>query len=183
MLRDKEIREALRSHLLSRRPAALQILDELRIHNGNAIADMVAFYKDMHCYEIKGETDSIARLTRQAEFYDEAFPKVTAVIAENHLKWASKNLPLYWGIMIAIERKGKVIFKYHRKASTNPQFAKDKALMILWKDELIKIAKEQARVKVKSSHTRRDLALLMSPLLKKDDTLASIRKAVLSRAS
>lgn len=180
-LKDKHIRFALKQHLLKRRPAASKILEELRIQNGNAIADVVAFYKEMHCYEIKGETDNVSRLTRQSGFYNLVFPKLTAVITKNHLKWAENNLPPYWGIILASEHGPDVILKYQRGAKLNPQFDKEMALMTLWKDELVNIAKNSTNLKVKTSHTRQELASIISPLLRKDLTLDLVRDAILSR--
>lgn len=183
MLKDKEIRDALIRHLTKRRPAPTKILEELRVHNGNAIADVVAFHKEIHCYEIKGETDSIQRLTKQAGYYNVAFPKITVVTTKNHITWANNNLPHYWGIIIANEDKNRVTLKYYRKAKTNPDFRKEKALMALWKDELVQIANTATTIRVKSSHTRQELAHLMSEIMKKEDTIQSIRAAMLSRES
>lgn len=181
MLKDKEIRTALKQHLLRRVPAPVKLVEELGIHNGNAIADLVAFYGEMHCFEIKGQTDNVKRVLRQSEFYDESFPKLTLVTTSNHLRWAEENLPRCWGIMLAEQRNDEVMLSYKRKAKNNPGFVKRKAFMMLWKDELTRIAVKSVNVKVKSSYSREDIAIKVSELLGKNDALASIQGAILAR--
>ena len=181
VLKDKDIRAALKEHLARRKPTAEKVVDELRVQNGGAIADVVALYKEMHCYEIKGETDSVGRLTKQSSFYSLVFPKLTAVVALNHLKWAMSNLPSYWGIIVAVEKEGVVTLCYKRSAGFNPNFDKELGLMILWKDELINIASNILSIRVKSSHTRQELASIMGPMLKKNDVLGLIKNAILAR--
>lgn len=183
VLRDPEIRDALRSHLMRRSPAPIRILEELGVHNGNAKADLVAVYKEMHCFEIKGATDSIRRLVRQAPFFDLAFPKVSLVTTPNHLSWCLENVPAYWGILIAETANNAIHIRYERSAKNNPCFVKQKALMMLWKDELESIATDTAKIRIKSSYTREDIATHLSDSLDKSLTLASIQNAILGRST
>lgn len=107
--------------------------------NGNAIADVVAVYKTMHCYEIKGETDSINRIVRQSQFYDQAFPRISLVTTGNHLRKAETIAPKHWGIVLANpSHNGSVIFRYVRGATQNPSYLPEIALLSLWRSELIK---------------------------------------------
>jgi hypothetical protein len=182
MLKDAEIRNALVQHLNSRSPRPTRILQELHVHNGNAIADVVAFYKQMHCYEIKGETDSIQRIIKQAEVYSHSFPKLTLVLTTKHVRWALRNLPEYWGIMVAIELGDRVAFKYERKASNNPDFVTDKALMMLWRQELLDVS-EKMGVVLKKSGNRNDFAKTLGSFVNKNDALAQIQSAILNRTN
>jgi hypothetical protein len=181
ILRDKEIRGALHQHLMARRPQPSKIVEELGIHNGNAIADLVAFYEDLHCFEIKGATDSIRRITQQAVHYNHAFPKITLVTTQNHWQWCCTHAPSFWGIMIAYHAEGLVKLKYLRQAKNNPHFSKKKALMMLWKDELSAIAAGTPSLSITTRHTREDIALKLSEAQKKRDTLNSIRAALFDR--
>lgn len=138
-LTDKEIRQALIVSLGRRANAPRATLEEVHVCNGNAIADVVAVYKTMHCYEIKGETDSINRIVRQSQFYDQAFPLISLVTTANHLKRAEIIVPAHWGIMLASpSRNGSVSFKYVRGTSRNPSYLPEIALISLWRSELIK---------------------------------------------
>ncbi|MBB3213912.1 hypothetical protein FHW67_003218 [Herbaspirillum sp. Sphag1AN] len=137
-LTDKEIRKALIVHLGRRARPPHATLEEVHVCNGNAIADVVAVYKTMHCYEIKGETDSINRIVRQSQFYDQAFPLITLVTTTNHLKRAEVIVPKHWGIIIANSRaSGSVIFKHIRGATRNPSYLPEIALLSLWRSELV----------------------------------------------
>ena len=50
LLTDKEIRAALIKALLKRKPAPKAVIEELRVHDGNAVADVVTVHKELHCY-------------------------------------------------------------------------------------------------------------------------------------
>lgn len=61
VLNDKELREALKDWLFRKSMKPKKIIEELSVNNGLAIADVVAIYKDLHCFEIKGDNDKIER--------------------------------------------------------------------------------------------------------------------------
>jgi hypothetical protein len=138
-LTDKEIRHALLANLGRRANPPHAILEEVHVCNGNAIADVVAVYKAMHCYEIKGETDSINRILRQSQYYDQAFPLISLVTTANHLRRAEIIVPKHWGIVLANSSpSASVTFKYVRGAARNPSYLPEIALLSLWRSELIK---------------------------------------------
>ena len=89
-LNDTNIREALLRKLgrQTRRPRA--VLQELHVHNGRAIADVVTLHSEAHCYEIKGATDRIARITVQGKYYNAVFRRITLVTTECNLRRALK---------------------------------------------------------------------------------------------
>lgn len=182
MLKDAEIRNALVQHLNTRSPRPTHVLQELHVHNGNAIADVVAFYKQMHCYEIKGETDSIQRILKQAEVFSHSFPKLTLVLTTKHVRWALRNLPEYWGILVAQDKGGRVIFRYERKASNNPDFVTNKALMMLWRQELLDVSEKMGVIQKKSGN-RSDFAINLGSIVNKSDALAQIQSAILNRTN
>lgn len=181
ILRDLEIRTALHRHLLRRNPQPVTLIDELGIHNGNAIADVVAFYDDMHCFEIKGETDNVRRIKKQGAFYNETFPKISIVTTENHLQWCIANSPEFWGVIVAYLDEETVKLKYVRAIKHNPFVDKKKALMTLWRAELWEIALNSQGVKVKKNYDRERIANEISKGLTKKATLTSIQRALLSR--
>nr|WP_299380301.1 sce7726 family protein [uncultured Halomonas sp.] len=183
MLKDKEIREALIAHLMNRSPKPARVVEELSIDNGNAIADVVACYREMHCYEIKGQTDNVRRALAQSRFYSNSFPRLTLVITENHLKWVMNNMPDYWGVILVKTRGERVILKYIRKAKANSLFCKRKALMMLWKAELTTIAKVYPEIPLKKSFTRDDIADQISCKLSREKALVGVQSAIVGRKS
>ncbi len=141
-LNDKLIRKELKAYLLKKKISRKEIIEELSVHNGNAIADVVSLNKKLHCYEIKGETDSLSRLKNQKIYYDSTFPLTTLVTTKNHLTSAHDKVPIHWGIIEVKYMNKKVTFKNIRKASNNINRAEDKALLLLWKSELQELYKK-----------------------------------------
>ena len=137
-LNDKKIREAFVQSLRRRGKVPHAILHEIHVCSGNAIADVIAVYKTIHCYEIKGEADSIARVLHQAKYFDQASPLNSLITTKNHLKRALNILPAHWGIILTeYSREGAVIFKSVRGAGSNPLYRPEVALLTLWRSELI----------------------------------------------
>jgi len=161
LLNDKDIRLCLINRLKNQSVKPKAVIEELRVHNGNAIADVVALYKDAHCFEIKGDNDKIERILNQGKYYDLAFRKITLVTTKRHLEKALHLAPAYWGIMIAQESDNeKVTLKHIRKTRINFNFKKDLALLTLWKSEMLELI-EQSNSNVKNK-SRELLAKLIS---------------------
>ncbi|WP_155763523.1 sce7726 family protein [Pantoea agglomerans] len=97
MLNDRAIRETLVRSLINKKNRPQRIIHELSVSNGNAIADVVAIYRESHCFEIKGEGDKIERLKTQGKYYNAAFRKITLVTTEKHGRKALKHTPSFWG--------------------------------------------------------------------------------------
>ncbi len=164
-LNDSRIREALLRKLEKTNPRA--VLEELHVHNGRAIADVVTLHSEAHCYEIKGETDRIDRIVTQGQFYNSAFRRITLVTTISNLKRAKKLAPKFWGIIVAVD-DGSVRFRHVRAARLNPNFEKQSAAMILWKSEMLELVRdEHAHRKPRRllaeliAETRRELDLSM----------------------
>lgn len=165
-LNDGEIRPALLKHLRNLAYVPKAVLEEIRVHNGNAVADIVAVHRIAHCYEIKGETDVIARIDRQGGFYDQAFQRVTLVTTENHLACAKRLAPSYWGILLAEKsRKELPTLRYVRKATNSPKYDKQIALLTLWKSELLQmLSAEEPRLQKMSRSMLTQLIAETQPL-------------------
>lgn len=177
-LNDSAIRPALISYLSERRSKPLAILEELRVHNGNAIADIVTIHDEAHCYEIKGETDNISRLKKQGAYYDMAFRRITLVTTENHISNALNTIPEHWGLMLVTKKEDGLVLKKLKEAKISPEFDKEKAALTLWKEEMLSL------LPPKKEYTRRPrdlLANLISENYKKIDVSKNISSALLQR--
>jgi hypothetical protein len=181
VLSDKSIRSELINFLNNRAPAPNAIIEELRVHDGNAIADVVAVYKNAHCFEIKGENDTLNRILRQAEYYNTTFTKITLVTTENHLSTAEKLIPNYWGVLLAKSCGDKISFSYVRKAKHNTSISKALALSMLWKSELITIANDLNNVGLKKSITRAQLAEIIAENKSKEGIVSDITLSIYNR--
>lgn len=181
ILSDKVIRKGLVNFLNHRWPKPSAIMEELRIHNGNAVADVVAIYDTPHCFEIKGERDKLNRVKRQAEFYNTTFLKITLVTTANHASSAEKTIPKFWGILIVNNAGEKVTFSYLRKAKYNSNIGKPLALSMLWRSELMSIATSIEATPLTKRLTRAELADFISKNKSKEGVISDITRTILNR--
>ena len=169
VLNDATIREALLSKLERQKSRPRAVLQELHVHNGKAIADVVSLHSEAHCYEIKGATDRVERIAAQGVFYNAAFRRITLVTTDCNLRRALRLAPRFWGIMVAIGDGEAVRFRHVRAAKLNPNFEKQSAAMTLWKSEMLELVSEAGAERKPRrllaqliAETRRDLELSMS---------------------
>lgn len=178
-LDDKLIRATLISRLKNQTIKPKAIIEELHIHNGNAIADVVALYKEAHCFEIKGDSDKIERVIKQGHYYNLSFRKITIVTTNRHIDKAIYILPEFWGIMVAKRKDGKILLKHVRKTKNNPNFNKSLALLTLWKSEMLNLI-EQKNYRTQNK-SRKLLADLIAHSKKKEELSYSISSSLIDR--
>ncbi|QIF96205.1 sce7726 family protein [Proteus vulgaris] len=154
-LNDKELRFALIDWLHRKSMKPQKIIEELSVNNGLAIADVVAIYKDLHCYEIKGDNDRIERILKQGLSYDLSFRKITLLTTEKHKLKALSLAPSHWGILIAHINKGQIKLSYARKTKANVGFSPMVALSTLWKSEMLEILTKE-NIPILSKDKNRD---------------------------
>ncbi|MDM9678074.1 sce7726 family protein [Raoultella planticola] len=183
ILNDKEIRCGLVEMLLSRKQKPARIIHELPIDNGNAIADVVAVYKQLHCYEIKGDGDKVERLQSQGFFYNQTFPKITLVTTEKHLIRALNIAPSFWGIIIAFHHNGQVKMRYIRKAAENINISKNSALQTLWKEEMMSLMDDYGLHLKKSEMNRTNISREISLKINKKELNEKISSLLEKRKS
>lgn len=155
-LNDGDIRAGLLRRLARQSAKPRATIEELRVHNGSAIADVVALYSDAHCFEIKGCSDKIARISIQGAFYNTAFRRITLVVTTRNLKRAKRISPRCWGIMLARRVGAEVRLTYVRPSKINPCFDKALAVKTLWKSEMLSLVEEKANAR-KSRDSLADL--------------------------
>ena len=141
MLSDKLIRQNFIISLKKSRNKPQSIVQELAICNGGARADIVAFQGFPHSYEIKSDIDRLDRLPSQISFYDYTFKKNTVITTERFSEKVESMIPEHWGIILAYQKKNHdVCFKQLKVPKVNKNWAGDKALLTLWKQELLSLS-------------------------------------------
>lgn len=138
-MKDEEIRLILKKNLQKRYGNSLPIIEEFKIEKGMAYPDLVAFFKQPHCYEIKSQYDSLTRLERQVHYYSQCFGKITIICAPKHTQSAISKSP-YWIAVWEVDDAGNLICK--RKGQKNPDYKSLKFLDFLWKEELLNVEKK-----------------------------------------
>ena len=179
---DIDIRPCLIDFLNSKALKPRCILEELHVHRGNAIADIVTVHSEAHCYEIKGDKDKIERLAKQGEYYNKVFRRISLVTTERKLNEAMKKTPTFWGIIVAYNSQGEMKFKHIRKTSTNPYFDKELALATLWKSELTNL-NEEMKLAIPSKTNKRDFASELSGKMNKLQINRSIANLLVTRVA
>lgn len=179
-LNDKQIRPFLVNFLNSAVNKPQKVMEELSVCYGDAIADVVAVYNTLHCFEIKGETDTIQRIQHQGQFYNKSFLKITLVTTENHLNYALKSIPEYWGILLATKSDQGAVFKKIRNPKKNPEFSKEEALHTLWKEELLAISREK-KISVKERMSKKVISQILSDSLTDNFIAKSISCSIQKR--
>jgi hypothetical protein len=183
MLNDQTIRSEFKSHLLRRANKPKILVEELRIHDGNAIADIVAVYDFMHGYEIKGENDKVSRLTVQSSYYNTSFPYLTLITTENHLQWAIENIDNFWGIIVAFNGGTCIKFRHVRGAKSNPLFSTQKSLSMLWREELMNVGAIINHRSIRKNDSRSVLAEKITTSLRKSKAVELLSSAIVKRYS
>ncbi|OEF10830.1 sce7726 family protein [Aliivibrio logei] len=179
-LNDAEIRPKLIDFLNGKAIKPRRILEELHVHRGNAIADVVTIHSEAHCYEIKGDRDNVNRIKVQGGFYNKVFNKISLVTTEKKLKEALNKSPAFWGIIIAFVSDEGIKFKHIRKATVNLDFDKELALATLWRSELANVNTEND-LNINDKINKREFAGEISAKMNKIQISRTIANSLVSR--
>ena len=136
---DKEIREVLCNYI-DEHYNKVRIMDEFVI--GDSRADIVTITNRMTGYEIKGDTDTYARLPLQVKEYSRFFQENYLVVGINHKESAEKHIPNHWGILnvYTINECSKIETIRTSEIIKNSTIIKNQ-LGLLWRNELVNILK------------------------------------------
>ena len=118
-MNDPKIREHFKKLYLSKvgKDVAKDIIivDELGILQGESIADLAAVTPhSLECYEIKSGEDTLYRLPKQMENYNQVFDYISIITEEKYLKKVEELVSPFWGIILAEDLGEAVSFKYHQ---------------------------------------------------------------------
>lgn len=138
---DKTIRTVLGSFVRQEHPFAPEPLyvEEFALFGGQTRADVAFFCNLSHGYEIKGESDTLARLPGQVDAYNAVFERATLVSAPCHLTDAAAMIPDWWGIIKAEWTSGSVVLTRIRESRPNPEPKSDAIAALLWRGEALRL--------------------------------------------
>lgn len=141
-MRDQDVRNALHQRVLVKDhedPDTL-VLDELGLWHGAARVDVAVINGLIHGFEIKSDRDTLERLPRQAEVYNNVLDKVTIVSGVRHVGRIAKSVPEWWGLMVAAcDQCGTINVEEQRPARANPEINPVAMAALLWRDEALSI--------------------------------------------
>ncbi|WP_431495540.1 sce7726 family protein [Pseudomonas brassicacearum] len=180
-MRETEIKRALTTHLGSTQACMANLfLEELELNGGEVRADLVDVH-EMHCYEIKSETDSLRRLIGQGSRYARVFDRITLVTAERHLKKALPLLPLWWGIMV-VPGTEEGAFKMIRAAKPNKRHEPQVLASLLKREEALRLLGELGLVRGWKSKSLYLIHAHLADMLSVEELRTQVRSYLIRRA-
>jgi hypothetical protein len=148
LARDRSIRSHLRWRLERETQGAADtvVVDELGVAGGLARLDLAVLNGVIHGFEIKSESDSLARLPHQIEHFSDVADFMTLVVVDQFEASALEAIPGWWGLAIARRRGKAVFFEMRRECAPNPAVVVPSFLEFLWRDEAYALLAEHGSV-------------------------------------
>jgi hypothetical protein len=107
---------------------------------GSARADFAVVNGTLKGFELKSQTDTLARLERQVSTYSLVFDTASLIAAERHIAAARKTLPRWWGIYAIRQFRGSVSqIEVVREEKPNTNVDPAAVVQLLWRDEVIEL--------------------------------------------
>jgi hypothetical protein len=119
------------------------VLHELGVRHGAVRVDLAVINGVITGYEIKSERDTLNRLPTQIEIYSQALDFIHIVVGKSHFEKALELVPIWWGIVIASEVKGKIQLETSREATQNPELNPIAIAEFLWREEALLLLEER----------------------------------------
>jgi hypothetical protein len=182
---DRDIRIALHSKKFAAYKATDDciVVDELGLIHAKARVDIAVINGCVHGYEIKSSLDTLERLPRQIDLYQQCLGKLTMVAAPRHLSRIEAIVPEWTGITVAERgRRGAIQFNTLRRSKTNPNLDKFQLAHLLWKSEAADLL---ASFGASSSEIRQPRKLLYAALAERmsaKQLTAAIRNSMVQRS-
>lgn len=107
------------------------IVQELGVGKLANRADLALIDKDLHCFEIKTNRDTLARLDQQVEAYSSVANRVSVACATRHMKTALARLPEHVGLLEIVDIEDTPTLRPVRDARPSPLFSPLSALDFL----------------------------------------------------
>jgi hypothetical protein len=184
-MRDLDVRLAVRSRLNAEHEgdADTRLVEEMGIWNGAVRVDLAVINGELAGYEIKSARDTLSRLPSQAALYNAVFDRVHLVAAEKHCGPAAKDIPEWWGIMVARQSGETVELEEARPAGVNPGVEPIQVARLLWREEALAILARIGADRGVRAGTRERIAARLAETLALDELRYEVRRCLKSRAA
>jgi hypothetical protein len=138
---ERSLRDYVTSQLQARALAeGGLVLEEMQVGGGRIDVALLT-PRRLKGFELKSDSDSLARLHVQIETYSYYFDHITIVTGP---KWAGAVVtatPPFWGVLAIGDVAGSRRAAHYRWPSPNPKFSTGSLLDLLWRYELNALAK------------------------------------------
>ena len=163
-MRDGDIRRELDA-LLRRQHAEVPgtfIRHEMGLCGGKRRIDIALLNGELAGFEIKSDEDTLLRLSGQASVYNQVLDRVTLVTTPHHQEKAIKLLPTWWGVMVAKQHKGRIVFEEVRQPAVNTDLDPFALSQMLWRGEALEELRAKGLSKGLSNKARHYVWLALS---------------------
>jgi hypothetical protein len=133
-MRDVDIRQALLVKLRERFRGD-KIVNEMGLCMGATRVDVAVINGSLHGYEIKSDSDTLARLPSQVTLYNRVLDYSTIVCGPRYLERITSMVPAWWGITEAVGDSGRCRLVRRRAPRRNPACEPLAIAQLLWRDE------------------------------------------------
>ena len=140
--RDPDIRSVLMYELGQRFPDPAHDLILQEFGCNTARIDVAVVNGSLHGFEIKSDSDSLARLVGQVEEYGRVFDFVTLICGRRLFSAARELVPKWWGLRVAKFENGEVVLQEIRSPKQNRFQDKAALARMLWKDEALRASEK-----------------------------------------
>lgn len=136
-MRHDEIRAAVRRELRREHGPGrdTRYRNEFGIALGETRVDVVAINGQLSGYEIKGDRDTLVRLTRQVDLYNRVLDKVALVTEARYAEKVVDFVPSWWGLWKCVQVGRWPVIERVRPCGPNPQVDAFSVAQLLWRDE------------------------------------------------
>lgn len=137
-LSEQEIRAFVKTQvprLLQSRSRAF-LVEEMEVCSGRARIDLAVIGDHLIGIEIKGPKDDVSRLPGQVRAYSECFDLVVLVVHEDLAQKADALIPDWWGLVVGMQKEGRIRYRFERRPEPNPSLNLEKLLSLLWRHEI-----------------------------------------------
>ncbi|WP_373413727.1 sce7726 family protein [Ensifer aridi] len=143
-MRDIDIRRALLVRLLQahNKDEDTRIVQEMGVWAGTVRIDVAVLNGEMSGYELKSDSDTLARLPLQADLYSKVFDRMTLVVGSKHLEKAATLIPSWWGIVRATSSEKGVKLRRVRASRRNVNHEPYVVAELLRKDEAVAVLEQ-----------------------------------------
>lgn len=114
-----------------------RLIDEFVVGEQGRI-DLVVIGASLRGYEIKSDLDSLYRLPRQMEVFEQVFDYCILVVTKRHLAAARAALAPGWGLaVVGRNDQGRLIYRDVRQARPSRRQNELALARLLWRDEAL----------------------------------------------
>jgi hypothetical protein len=155
--RDTDIRSVLMCELGQRFPDPSHDLILQEFGCNTSRIDVAVVNGSLHGFEIKSDSDSLARLLGQVEQYGRVFDFVTLICGRKLFSAARQIVPKWWGLRVAKIENGVVALTEIRRPKQNPSQDKAALARMLWKDEALRCLRRNGYRSVTSKNSAEEI--------------------------